>query len=70
LKALKATIAKVREGIGIVELDDTIPGLIKEAGHGQHIFGPPIQGVGVDFEEAPLPPGDKFFHGEKESPSL
>ena len=70
LKALKATIAKVRDNIGIVELDDTIHAIIKEAGHGDHIFGPPIHGVGIDFEEAPLPPGHAFFHGEKESPPL
>jgi Xaa-Pro aminopeptidase len=70
LKALKAAIAKVRDGIGIVELDETMHTVIKEAGHGQHMFGPPIHGVGIDFEEAPLPPGHAFFHGEKESPPL
>jgi Xaa-Pro aminopeptidase len=26
---------------------------------------PPIHGVGIEFEEAPLPPGHAFFHGEK-----
>jgi Xaa-Pro aminopeptidase len=70
LKALEATIAKVRDGISIVELDETLHRVIREAGHGEHIFGPPIHGVGIDFEEAPLPPGHAFFHGEKEPPPL
>ncbi len=49
----------------MVELEETLHGVIKEAGHGEHIFGPPIHGVGIEFEETPLPPGHAFFHGEK-----
>jgi len=26
--------------------------------------------VGIEFEEAPLPPGHAFFHGEKAPPPL
>ncbi len=70
LKAQQATIAKVKAGVGVVELEQTIHGMLKDAGHGQHIFGPPIHGVGIEFEEAPLPPGHAFFHGEKEPPPL
>jgi Xaa-Pro aminopeptidase len=70
LKAQQATIAKVKEGVGMVELEQTLHGVIKEAGHGEHIFGPPIHGVGIEFEESPLPPGHAFFHGEKEPPPL
>ncbi len=70
LKAQQATIAKVRAGVGIAELEQTIHGILKDAGHGNHIFGPPIHGVGIEFEEAPLPPGHAFFHGEKEPPPL
>jgi Xaa-Pro aminopeptidase len=65
LKALRAAIGKVRAGAAIVDLDDTLHGVIKEAGHGDHLFGPTIHGVGIDFEEAPLPSGHAFFHGEK-----
>ena len=32
--------------------------------------GPPIHGVGIEFEEAPLPQGHAFFHGEKGPPPL
>ena len=70
LKAQQATIAKVKAGVGVAELEQTLHGVLKEAGHGEHIFGPPIHGVGIEFEEAPLPPGHAFFHGEKEPPPL
>jgi Xaa-Pro aminopeptidase len=32
-------------------LEQTKHGVNKEAGHGDHIFGPPIHGVGLEFEE-------------------
>jgi Xaa-Pro aminopeptidase len=70
LKAQQATIAKIGPGISMVELGETMHGVIKEGGHGDHVFGPPIHGVGIDFEEAPLPPGHAFFHGEKEPSPL
>ncbi len=70
LKAQQATIAKVKAGVGMVELEQTLHNVIKEGGHGNHLFGPPIHGVGIEFEESPLPPGHAFFHGEKEPPPL
>jgi len=48
----------------------TFHGVIKEAGQGDNIFGPPMHGVGLEFEESPLPPGHAFFHGDKEPPPL
>jgi len=54
----------------MVDLEETIHGMMKDAGHGQPIFGPPIHGLGIEFEEAPLPPGHAFFHGEKAPPPL
>lgn len=54
----------------MLELEQTFHSMIKEGGHSEHIFGPPIHGVGIDFEESPLPPGHAFFHGEKEPPPL
>jgi len=70
LRAQQATIAKIRAGVGMVELEQTMHGILGDAGHGDHVFGPPIHGVGIEFEEAPLPPGHAFFHGEKEPPPL
>jgi methionine aminopeptidase len=64
LKAQQATIAKVKAGVSMVELEATIHGALKEAGHSDHIFGPPMHGLGIEFEEAPLPAGHAFFHGK------
>jgi len=65
VEALEAAIAKVRQGVGIEVLEQTMHDIFKEAGHKDHIFGPPIHGIGLEFEEAPLPAGHAFFHGEK-----
>ena len=65
LKAQQATIAKIKAGVSMAELEQKLHTTIKEAGHGAHLFGPPIHGVGIEFEEAPLPAGHAFFHGEK-----
>ena len=65
VKAQQATVAKAKAGVSMVELEQTLHGVLQEAGHAEHIFGPPIHGVGIEFEEAPLPPGHAFFHGEK-----
>jgi Xaa-Pro aminopeptidase len=70
LKAQQTTISKVKAGVGMIELEQTLHGVIKEGGHDGHIFGPPMHGVGIEFEESPLPPGHAFFHGEKEPPPL
>jgi Xaa-Pro aminopeptidase len=70
LKAQQATIAKVRAGVEMQELEQTLHGMLQDAGHAGHIFGPPIHGVGIEFEEAPLPAGHAFFHGEKEPKPL
>lgn len=70
LNAQQATVAKVKAGIGVGELEEFMHGVLKDAGHEKQIFGPPIHGVGIEFEEAPLPPGHAFFHGEKEAPPL
>lgn len=66
LKAQQATVAKVKAGAKMLDLEETFHGMLKDAGHGEHIFGPPIHGVGIEFEESPLPAGHAFFHGEKE----
>jgi len=44
--------------------------MFRAAGYGEHIFGPPIHGLGIEFEESPLPPGHAFFHGENAPPPL
>ena len=70
LKAQQATIAKVKAGADMMDLEKTMHGILEDAGHKEHVFGPPIHGVGIEFEEAPLPAGHAFFHGEKAPPPL
>jgi Xaa-Pro aminopeptidase len=70
LKAQQGTIAMIKAGVGMVDLEGYLHGFLNDSGHGDHIFGPPIHGVGIEFEEAPLPPGHAFFHGEKAPPPL
>jgi Xaa-Pro aminopeptidase len=70
LAAQQETISMVREGIGMADLEKRIHGVLEKAGHKEHIFGPPIHGVGIEFEEAPLPAGHAFFHGETAPPPL
>lgn len=70
LRAQQATIGKIKAGVEMSELEGTLHGILKEAGHADHIFGPPIHGVGIEFEESPLPAGHAFFHGEAAPPPL
>ncbi len=70
LGAQQAAIAKVRAGVRMEELEETMHGMLREAGHGEHVFGPPLHGLGIEFEEAPLPAGHAFFHGEAPPPPL
>lgn len=68
--AQQETVAMARAGVGVADLEAKLHGVIRAAGRGDQVFGPPIHGVGIEFEEAPLPPGHAFFHGEKEAPPL
>ena len=70
LEAQQSTIRMIKAGVGMVDLEGHLHQVMKDAGHAQHIFGPPIHGVGIEFEESPLPPGHAFFHGEKAPPPL
>jgi Xaa-Pro aminopeptidase len=65
VRAQQATIALAKTGVEMGTLEQTLHGVLKDAGHAKHVFGPPIHGVGIEFEEAPLPAGHAFFHGEK-----
>lgn len=70
LDALQKTTEKSVSGVHMVELEKTLHSVLQIAGYGENIFGPPIHGIGINFEEAPLPPGHAFFHGEKAPPPL
>ncbi|MBI5839919.1 MAG: aminopeptidase P family protein [Chloroflexi bacterium] len=70
LEAQQSTIKMLKAGVDMTDLEGHLHQVMKDGGHGNHIFGPPIHGVGIEFEEAPLPPGHAFFHGEKAPPPL
>jgi len=70
LQAQQAAIAEARAGVTMDQLEQAMHEVLIHAGHQNHIFGPPIHGVGIEFEEAPLPSGHAFFHGEKAPPPL
>jgi Xaa-Pro aminopeptidase len=70
LEAQQSTIRMIKAAAGVADLENHLHQVMKDGGHGNHIFGPPIHGVGIEFEEAPLPPGHAFFHGEKAPPPL
>ncbi len=70
LQAQHAAIAKAKAGVRMADMERAMHDMLQDAGHKEHIFGPPIHGLGIEFEEAPLPAGHAFFHGEKEPPPL
>jgi len=70
LDAQQAAIEKIKAGVAVKDIEETFRGMLNMAGHGEHLFGPLIHGVGIEFEEAPLPAGHAFFHGEKAPEAL
>jgi Xaa-Pro aminopeptidase len=65
LRAQQETIATAKAGIEMTRLENTHYGILKAADRWDHVFGHRIHGAGIEFEEAPLPPGHAFFHGKK-----
>lgn len=65
LKSQQAIIGKAKAGVTMAELEYTMYSILEGAGHSEHVFGPPIHGLGIEFEEPPLPAGHAFFHGVK-----
>ncbi|MCZ7662280.1 MAG: Xaa-Pro peptidase family protein [Thermoleophilia bacterium] len=70
LLAQQATIDAIAPGVTVADLEARMHAMLRDSGHGDSIFGPPIHGVGIEFEEAPLPPDHAFFHGEKDMPAI
>lgn len=69
-KAQQQAIAAVKAGATVSGLEKLMKESLEVDGLGRYFLGPPIHGVGLEFEEAPLPPGHAFFHGEKPLDSL
>jgi len=54
----------------MTSLEDLMHAILEKEGFEQYFFGPPIHGVGLEFEEPPLPAGHAFFHGEEPKDEL
>ncbi|MEM2934196.1 MAG: Xaa-Pro peptidase family protein [Methanocellales archaeon] len=65
LKAQRAAVEAIAPGKTISELENLMRRIFQEEGYEEYFIGPPIHGVGLEFEEPPLPPGHAFFHGEE-----
>ena len=70
LSGQQDAVWKAREGVSVGDLEETYHAPAKKAGHGDRLFGPPVHGVGIEFEEAPLSSGHAYFHGETEAQAL
>jgi Xaa-Pro aminopeptidase len=54
----------------MTELENIMHSMFEKEGYEEYFVGPPIHGVGLEFEEPPLPAGHAFFHGEEPKEEL
>jgi Xaa-Pro aminopeptidase len=65
LKAQRAAVRAAGPGASMTELENVMRDLFRKEGYEEYFVGPPIHGLGLEFEEPPLPAGHAFFHGEE-----
>jgi len=70
LKAQRAAVEAVRPGATMTNLENLMHEIFEKEGYEEYFIGPPIHGVGLEFEEPPLPAGHAFFHGEEPKDEL
>lgn len=70
LRAQRATVEAVSPGTTMTNLENLMHGIFEKEGYEAYFLGPPIHGVGLEFEEPPLPAGHAFFHGEEPKDEL
>jgi len=54
----------------MTQLENIMHDTFEREGYEEYFVGPPIHGVGLEFEEPPLPAGHAFFHGEEPKDDL
>jgi len=64
LGAQRAAVEAVSPNVTMTKLEGLMHDVFEKEGYDEHFVGPPIHGVGLEFEEPPLPAGHAFFHGE------
>jgi len=70
LKAQRAAVEAAGPGTTMTKLENIMHDIFKKEGYEEYFIGPPIHGVGLEFEEPPLPAGHAFFHGEEPKDEL
>jgi Xaa-Pro aminopeptidase len=70
LRAQRAAVRAAGPSTTMTQLENIMHETFKKEGYEEYFVGPPIHGVGLDFEEPPLPAGHAFFHGEEPKDDL
>jgi len=70
LRAQRVAVETVSPGTTMTKLENLMHEIFEKEGYEEYFVGPPIHGVGLEFEEPPLPAGHAFFHGEEPKDEL
>jgi Xaa-Pro aminopeptidase len=70
LKAQQTAIEAVNPTNTMTIVENKMHDVFEKEGLEEYFVGPPIHGVGLEFEEPPLPAGHAFFHGEEPKDEL
>lgn len=70
LRAQRAAVKAAGPNTTMTQLENIMHDTFEKEGYEEYFVGPPIHGVGLDFEEPPLPAGHAFFHGEEPKDEL
>ena len=70
LKAQRAAVEAVSPKTTMTNVENIMHAIFQKEGYEAYFVGPPIHGVGLEFEEPPLPAGHAFFHGEEPKDEL
>ncbi len=70
MKAQRTAVEAVSPDTTMTKLENLMHEIFEKQGYEAYFLGPPIHGVGLEFEEPPLPAGHAFFHGEEPKDEL
>ncbi len=70
LRAQRAAVQTAGPNATMTQLENKMHEIFQKEGYEEYFVGPPIHGVGLEFEEPPLPAGHAFFHGEEPKDEL
>jgi Xaa-Pro aminopeptidase len=70
MRAQRAAVQAAGPSARMTQLENIMHDIFQKDGYEEYFVGPPIHGVGLEFEEPPLPAGHAFFHGEEPKDDL